>query len=298
MTHWGDVVQARTAEKSAFVLGIDPLLSDIPLFFRQNQEDPTAIIEEYGRFLLNVAENLVGFIKFQSAFFEAHGAKGLGVLARLIATAKERNLAVILDAKRGDVGGTARAYAQAYLTPRAAGGLSDLEVDALTINPFLGPETLEPFVACARDYGKGLFILVKTSNPGAGWLQDREIDGARVSDRVADLVAGWAAETKGSLGLSSVGAVVGATYPADGKRLRTRMPDSIFLAPGLGPQGGKIEEITSLTRPKGGGILVPVQRGVTKVADLSLSREAYKMHVLSRLDFFRQALPNPKQPLR
>jgi orotidine-5'-phosphate decarboxylase len=239
--------------------------------------------------LLDIAGSQIGFVKFQSAFFEALGSKGIEVLSHGIALAKKKELGVILDAKRGDIGSTATAYARAYLTPARAGSLSDLEVDCLTVNPFLGPETLEPFVDCARRYGKGIFFLVKTSNPGAGWLQDRMIDGCPVSDHVATLVASWTVETKGICGISSIGAVVGATVPKDGRRLRALMPDSIFLAPGLGVQGGKPDDIRSLRRPNGSGVLVPVSRGVTK-ADRSISMDAYALLIQERIAAYQESL--------
>ena len=285
-THWGDFVFQKSRTHTSFVLGIDPALKDIPLCFKSNTTSPVEILKSYLSFLLETAGDLIGFIKPQSAYYEAFGSEGVKVLADLVKAAKQKGMGVILDAKRGDIGSTAAAYAQAYLTPDA----SDLEVDCLTINPFLGPETLEPFVDCARKYGKGLFVLVKTSNPGAGWLQDKKIDGARVSDRVAECVAAWAEETKGSSGLSSIGAVVGATMAEDGQRLRKIMPDSLFLAPGLGAQGGKAEDINILKRPDGSGVLVPVSRGIARFDDLGLSTDAYAVLIRERIAGFKAAL--------
>ncbi len=289
-SNWADFVGEKTKERSNLVLGIDPVLSDIPDCFKNSGTSTPDAIRAYVMFLLETTADQVGFVKYQSAFFEALGAAGVAVLAESIAAAKRLGHGVILDAKRGDVGGTAAAYARAYLTPASAGGLSDLEVDCMTINPFLGPETLEPFVDCAKKYGKGLFVLVKTSNPGAGWLQDKEIDGARVSDRIAQLVAGWAGEMVGVSGISSIGAVIGATYPEDGRRLRNLMPNSIFLAPGLGPQGGKADSIAALRRTDGSGVLVPVQRGITKVDDLSITKDAYALLVRKRVQDYKTKL--------
>jgi orotidine-5'-phosphate decarboxylase len=288
--NWADFVTEKTKERRDLVLGIDPVLSDIPDCFKKSGLSAPDIVRDYVQLLLETTADQVGFVKYQSAFFEALGAAGIAVLAESIAAAKKLGHGVILDAKRGDVGGTAAAYARAYLTPASAGGISDLEVDCITINPFLGPETLEPFVNCAKKYGKGLFILVKTSNPGAGWLQDKEIDGKRVSDRIAQLVAGWAEEAVGASGLSSIGAVIGATYPEDGHRLRAIMPNSIFLTPGLGPQGGKAESIAALRRADGSGVLVPVQRGITKVDDLSITKEAYATLVRQRVQDYKTKL--------
>jgi orotidine-5'-phosphate decarboxylase len=195
--------------------------------------------------------------------------------------AKELDYAVILDAKRGDVGSTAEAYAQAYLSPAHAGG-TDLEVDCLTVNPFLGPETMEPFVARARDFGKGLFVLVKTSNPESGWLQDQRLNGGSVSDLVARLVAGWAEATIGTSGVGAVGAVVGATYPEQASRLRKLMPRSTFLAPGLGAQGGEASALSSLAT-KTGPVLVSASRGIASVEDPDMPIETYKALVRNRI---------------
>ena len=241
-------------------------------------------------FLLDTIAGHAGLVKFQSAFFEAWGSAGVQALAKGVAQAKAHGIGVIMDAKRGDIDSTAAAYARAYLTPALAGGVSDLEADCLTVNPFLGPDTLEPLMRCAREYGKGLFVLAKTSNPGSGWLQDKTIDGTRVSDRIGELVAALARETKGASGLGAVGAVVGATYPEDGKRLRALMPDSILLAPGVGAQGASIANIRALDRPGGGGVLVPVSRGITKIADRSLSAADYADLIRKRIAEFRTML--------
>ncbi len=289
---WGDFVAEKTKTCGEFVLGIDPLYADIPDGFKTNVISPTETLERYVNFLIETTADLIGFVKFQSAFFEAFGSKGIGALAQSIASAKSKDLGVILDAKRGDIGSTAQAYANAYLTPGLG---SDLEADCLTVNPFLGPDTLEPFFECARKYGKGLFVLTKTSNSGAGWLQDKLIDGTRVSDMVAALVA-TTEGSKGTSGLSSIGAVVGATFPEDGQRLRKLMPNSIILAPGLGAQGGKPEDIAALRRPDDLGVLVPVSRGATKVKDLSLTQKAYAALIRERIGDFQNRLRPALKP--
>lgn len=288
--HWGDTVARQVAAYGELVVGIDPVLEYAPRAFEVDSDCKSEWVHSYVDFVLAAITGHVGFVKFQSAFFEAYGASGIHALAQGIAQAKKQGLAVILDAKRGDIGSTAAAYSRAYLTPLAAGGTSDLEVDCMTINPFLGPDTLEPFVDCARKHGKGLFILVKTSNPGAGWLQDAIVDKRTVSDRVAELIREWANETRGTSGLSAVGAVVGATFPGDGQRLRTIMPDSVFLAPGIGPQGGVATEIQSLRRTQGDGVVVPVSRGITKIDDRSLSLDAYGEIIQQRIANLRTTL--------
>ncbi len=282
--HWGDTVKSTIEAVGSLILGIDPAPDHAP---RAMLEQSDHFLERYTTALLDNAEGKVGFVKFQSAYFEAFGSTGVASLARCIAIAREREFAVILDAKRGDIGSTAEAYARAYLVP----GGSDLEVDCLTVNPFLGPETLEPFVNCARDYGKGLFVLVKTSNPGSGWLQDQSINDASVSARVAEIVTGWADETLGDHGIGAVGAVVGATYPPQGRQLRAIMPRSVFLAPGLGAQGGDPRAISALATPTG-PVLISASRGVAAIDDRDMSLDDYGAMIRTRLDQFRFAL-NP-----
>jgi orotidine-5'-phosphate decarboxylase len=276
--HWGDLVSAKVAAHGQLVLGIDPAPEHAPSALSAG---PSPFLRRYAELLMNAAHGLVGFVKFQSAFFEAFGSEGVAELARAIAVAKELDYAVILDAKRGDVGSTAEAYAQAYLSPAHAGG-TDLEVDCLTVNPFLGPETMEPFVARARDFGKGIFVLVKTSNPDSGWLQDQRLNGGSVSDLVARLVAGWAEATIGTSGVGAVGAVVGATYPEQASRLRKLMPRSTFLAPGLGAQGGEASALSSLAT-KTGPVLVSASRGIASVEDPDMPIETYKALVRNRI---------------
>ena len=165
-----------------------------------------------------------------------------------------------------------------------------MEVDCLTINPFPGPETLEPFVQRARDFGKGLFVLVKTSNPGSGWLQDQQIGNASVSARIADLVAGWAEETRADSNIGAVGAVVGATYPAQGQALRALLPRSVFLAPGLGQQGGDPAAIATLATPTG-PVLISASRGIAAVADRTIALEDYQTLLRQRIADFQAAIP-------
>jgi orotidine-5'-phosphate decarboxylase len=279
--HWGDLVSAKTAAHGQLVLGIDPAPEHAPLALSAG---PNLFLRRYTEVLLNAAHGLVGFVKFQSAFFEALGSEGISELARAIAAAKGLGYAVILDAKRGDIGSTAEAYAQAYLSPAHAGG-SNLEVDCLTVNPFLGPETIEPFVARARDFGKGLFVLVKTSNPGSGWLQDQHLNDGSVSERVAAMVARLAEATVGASGIGAVGAVVGATYPEQAARLRKLMPRSPLLAPGLGSQGGDAQALATLTT-KTGPVLLSASRGIAGVEDRNMSIDAYGALVRQRVTAF------------
>ena len=253
---WIELVERNVARFGDLVAGIDPSLADIPECFGHD----SGWIDRFVRFTLETIEGRIGFVKFQSAYFEACGLPGLTALSSGIRQARAAGIGVILDAKRGDIGATAAAYARAYLTPASAGGSGDFEADCLTVNPLMGPDTLEPFVECANRFGKGLFVLCRTSNPGAGWLQDKMTGNRLVSDRLADLIAAMGINTSNPSRLNAVGAVVGATVPHEGRRLRQLLPRSIILAPGLGAQGGDAAAIHSLRGSTPGDLLIPVSR--------------------------------------
>ena len=203
--------------------------------------------------------------KLQVACFERLGAPGWSALAETVAVARRHGLLVIADAKRGDVDVTATAYAQAFLgeTPTPFGPIPGLGVDAMTVNPLLGRDSLEPFVTTARAHGRGLFVLVRTSNPGAVDVQEQELEtGDTVSDRLADLVEDIGRIGAGSAGLSDVGAVVGATAPERLALLRDRMPRAPFLLPGVGAQGGRVEDLAPAFAPGPAGGLVSASRAI------------------------------------
>ena len=282
---WTEIVESNVARHGELVAGIDPFLPDLPEFFEQVGQG--SWIDRHVNFVLDTVEGHIGFVKFQSAYFEACGLKGLAALASGMQRAKAAGIGVILDAKRGDIGATASAYARAYLLPASEGGSGDFEADCLTVNPLMGPDTLEPFVDCARRFGKGLFILCRTSNPGAGWLQDKMAGNRLVSDRVADLIANLGRMTEDSPDLSPIGAVVGATAAHEGRRLRQLLPHSIILAPGLGAQGGDPGAIHSLRGDTPGDLLIPISRGLTRVEDRGISPASYRQTILDRLASFR-----------
>jgi orotidine-5'-phosphate decarboxylase len=285
---WVEIVQTNCARHGELVAGIDPSLSDIPAFFEHG--DTGSWIGRFVDFILDTIDGEVGFVKFQSAYFEACGIVGLTALSQGMVRARHAGIGVILDAKRGDIGATASAYARAYLTPASDGGSGDFEADCLTINPLMGPDTIEPFVECAKLYRKGLFVLCRTSNPGAGWLQDKVAGNRLISDRVADLIAGFGQHVDDTDGLSPIGAVVGATVPHEGRRLRMLLPRSIILAPGLGAQGGDAAAIHSLRGTRLGDLLVPVSRGLTRVDDRAINPSEYRVLILGRIASFKAAL--------
>jgi orotidine-5'-phosphate decarboxylase len=203
--------------------------------------------------------------KLQVACFERLGAPGWWALAETITAARSHGLLVIADAKRGDVDVTAAAYAQAFLgeTTTPFGPVPGLGVDAMTVNPLLGRDSLEPFVTTARAHGRGLFVLVRTSNPGAVDVQERRLeDGGDISDRLAALVDDLGRPGVNISGLSDVGAVVGATAPERLAALRERMPHAVFLLPGVGAQGGRVEDLAPAFAPGAAGGLVSASRGI------------------------------------
>jgi len=203
-------------------------------------------------------------VKPQFAFYEALGLWGMALLEEVCAAARTLGLPIILDAKRGDIGSTAAAYASAWLGGDHAG-------DALTVNPFLGAETLTPFVAAARQHGGAVFVLVKTSNPGQADFQ-----GGGVSEKVAAEVARLGREESGlgSGGLSSVGAVVGATHPQELTRWRAALPQAPLLLPGLGAQGAKAADLAAAFLPNGTGAVVSASRGIQYAAGLDVGAAA------------------------
>lgn len=220
-------------------VGLDPRLS--------HYRDP-AHLRRHTLEVLEATAPYAAAVKPQVAFYEALGVQGMEILEEVCAAARTLGLPVVLDAKRGDIGSTAEAYAQAWLTGRHAGS-------SLTVNPFLGFGALQPFVGAAREHGGGVFVLVKTSNPDQADLQ-----GEGLSERVAAEVARLGAEEGGEY--ASVGAVVGATHPDDLPRFRSLMPRALLLLPGLGAQGAQARDLAGAFHPGGTGALVSASRGV------------------------------------
>lgn len=247
-------------------LGLDPHLALLPEIFRRGSMSPldpaTAdAVEAFLALVIDRAAGRVAVVKPQIAFFERLGWRGIAALDRLVARARAHGLLVLLDAKRGDIGSTAEAYAAAYFGKEAP-----MPVDALTVNPYLGMDSLEPFVSAALCAKGGLFVLVKTSNPGARDFQNIDAGEAQLFERVAAALAPAALAWRGETGWSSLGVVVGATQATDAPRVRERLPHSLFLVPGYGAQGGGAEEALAgfVAGPNGRreGGLVSSSRGV------------------------------------
>lgn len=226
-------------------VGLDPVLERLPDGI--DRRDASAALDSFCAGVIDAVAGVVPAVKPQSACFERHGSAGVAALERVIGRAREAGLVVLLDVKRGDIGPTARHYAAA-----AAG----LGADAVTVNPYMGT----PAVEASLEAGLGVFALVRTSNPEGDAVQSLLLErGGSVADRVASLVAGVGRRAIGGRGLSDVGAVVGATRAGEGPTLRGRMPDQVFLVPGLGAQGGSARDVRSMIRP---GARRPGEMGV------------------------------------
>ncbi|MFO0691076.1 MAG: orotidine-5'-phosphate decarboxylase [Myxococcota bacterium] len=236
------LVRAVRALGHPLCLGLDPHLASLPPLFARGSMSPgdertAEAVEAFFAAVIDRAAGRVAVVKPQIAFFEQLGWRGMRALERLCARARTAGLLVLLDAKRGDIGSTAEGYAAAYLGAEAA-----LPADALTVNPYLGFDTLEPFVRTASANGRGLFVLVRTSNPGSADLQDREVAGEPVFGLVARGLAPSELALRGpETGWSSLGVVVGATWPEQARRVREALPRALFLVPGYGAQGGSAE---------------------------------------------------------
>jgi orotidine-5'-phosphate decarboxylase len=264
-TPFADRLAAVVRERrSQLVVGLDPRLELLPLELSgEAQMDRAAAAEAFTRFcrgLIDAVCPYVVAVKPQAACFEALGADGMRALEEICEYATTAGLLVILDGKRGDIGHTARAYAAAYLEPRNG---SPPLADALTVSTYLGRDSLEPFVTSCRREGGGLFCLVKTSNPGGTDVQDLQLtDGNQVWQHVAKLVAELGEDVVGECGLSSIGAVVGATYPRAVSEARKLLPQAILLLPGIGAQGATPADVARAFTSGPASALVTVSRSV------------------------------------
>jgi len=215
--------------------------------------------DAFCRGVIDVVAPLVPAVKPQAAFFEQLGPSGMAVLAEVVQYAQQQGLLVILDAKRNDIGSTATAYARGIL---GCGGQSPWGADAMTISPYLGDDSLQPFVDVACERHAGLFVLVKTSNPGGGMFQDLVAEGRPLYRHVAAYVERLAQQTAAACGYGVVGAVVGATYPEQLAELRSEMPHTWFLVPGYGSQGGTAADVAAAFDEQGSGAIVNNSRGI------------------------------------
>ncbi len=265
------LIEGIKKKNAPVVVGLDPMLGFVPGFIKEKAfqelgetlEGAGEAIWQYNRGLIDAVADIVPAVKPQIAMYEQFGLPGLAAYKKTVDYAKEKGLVVIGDVKRGDIGSTSAAYAAAHLGRVKIGdhAFPVFDEDFATVNPYLGTDGIKPFIDAARENGKGIFILVKTSNPSSGEFQDRKIDGRPLYEWVGEKVAEWGAFHMGST-YSYVGAVVGATYPEMGKVLRALMPKAYILVPGYGAQGGRGSDLVPFFNADGLGAIVNSSRGI------------------------------------
>lgn len=280
------LINAIKEKKSPICVGIDPRFEQIPEFIKEKYRKKHGktfkaaanAFLEFNKGIIDAIADIVPIVKPQSAFYEQYGHEGIKALEETITYAQSKGLLVLLDAKRNDIGSTSAAYSSAILGRVDVFGeeQSGFDADALTINPYLGSDGIKPFIDDCDKYDKGIFILVKTSNPSSGEIQDLHV-GAGIApaqsnannyspkktyEHIATLVNTWGDDLIGESGYSSVGAVVGATYPEQAKKLRSQLPRTIFLVPGYGAQGGSVKDVLPCFNSDGTGAIINNSRGI------------------------------------
>ena len=259
------------------VVGLDPRLSQIPshviedayTVYGKTLPGAAAAILSFNQTIIDNIYDIVPAVKPQIAMYEQFGPAGLSCYFFTVEYAKQKGLIVIGDIKRGDIASTAEAYSNAHIGVVSLEGEGEpvqvkANTDFITVNPYMGYDSIEPYLSDCQKYDKGLFVLVKTSNPSSSQLQDLEAaDGRPIYAHVGQLVSQWGEGLIGQSGFSNIGAVVGATHPSQGKALREMLPHTFFLVPGYGAQGGKAEDLTGMLNKDGIGIIVNNSRGIT-----------------------------------
>lgn len=255
------------------VVGLDPMMQFVPEYIKaanfaeygETLEGAAEAVWQYNKGIIDAVCDLIPAVKPQIAMYEQFGIPGLVVFKRTVDYCKEKGLIVIGDVKRGDIGSTAEAYAAGHLGKVQVGSRSyySFDEDFITVNPYLGSDGVKPFMKVCAEEKKGIFVLVKTSNPSSGEFQDRLIDGKPLYEHVGEQVAAWSADCMPEEGdYSYVGAVIGATYPEQGRIMRKVMPGSFILVPGYGAQGGKGEDLVHFFNEDGLGAIVNSSRGI------------------------------------
>ena len=296
----------RIKETNApIVVGLDPMMKFVPEYIKkaafteygETLEGAAEAIWQYNKGIVDAIYDLVPAVKPQVAMYEQFGIPGLVAFKKTVDYCKSKGLVVIGDIKRGDIGSTSKAYAIGHVAKVAVGSktYSGFCEDFVTVNPYLGSDGIRPFMEVCKEEKKGMFILVKTSNPSSGEFQDREIDGKPLYEIVAEKVAEWGEEVMGE-DYSYVGAVVGATYPEMGAALRKIMPKNYILVPGYGAQGGKGKDLAPFFNEDGLGAIVNSSRGIICAYQKDPYKE--KFSPVDYADASRQAVLDMKEDLK
>ncbi len=266
------LVDKITKTQAPIVVGLDPMMKFIPEHIKkaafaeygETLAGAGEAIWQYNKAIVDATYDLIPAVKPQIAMYEQFGIEGLIAFKKTVDYCKAKDLVIIGDVKRGDIGSTSEAYAVGHLGKVTVGSKQyyGFDEDFATVNPYLGSDGIKPFVNVCKEENKGLFILAKTSNPSSGEFQDRLVDGKPLYEVVAEKIAEWGADHMGSCGYSYIGAVVGATYPEMGKALRKVMPKSYILVPGYGAQGGKGKDLVHFFNEDGLGAIINSSRGI------------------------------------
>ena len=284
------LIQKIQKTKAPICVGLDPMLGYIPNHivqrafkdFGETMEGAAEAVWQFNKEIIDNTYDLIPSVKPQIAMYEQLGIEGLKIYARTIEYCQNKGLLVIGDVKRGDIGSTSSAYAVGHIGSVKVGSnvCRGFNTDFITVNPYLGTDGIKPFVNVCNDEDRGLFVLVKTSNPSSGEFQDRLVDGRPLYELVAEKVVEWG-EASMDGDYSNVGAVVGATYPEMSKILRKLMPKTYFLVPGYGAQGGKGADLVHFFNEDGLGAIVNSSRGIIcaykqdKYKDMGITEENF-----------------------
>lgn len=265
------LVEKISTLNAPVVVGLDPMLGYVPEHvqkkafeeYGETLEGAAEAIWQFNKAIVDATYDLIPAVKPQIAMYEQFGVPGLAAFAKTCEYCKAKGLVVIGDIKRGDIGSTSGAYATGHLGKVTVGGkqYSGFSEDFVTVNPYLGSDGVKPFIDVCKEENKGIFVLVKTSNPSSGEFQDQLVDGTPLYELVARKVNEWGEECMGDV-YSNVGCVIGATYPEMGKTLRKLMPKTYILVPGYGAQGGKAEDLVHYFNADGLGAIVNSSRGI------------------------------------
>lgn len=269
------VVEQTKRKKNSCIVGLDPEWKKIPDCYKSGGVSEPEMVLQWAKDVIDTVADIVPAVKPQMAFYEVYGAAGVEVFEKIVAYAHEKDLVVIDDSKRNDIGNTAKAYAFAHLSKEGP-----INADFLTVSPFLGTDSLQPFLDVATQEEKGLFILVKTSNPSSAEISEAvNTHGEKISDWLSNFIHSVGQDCVGESGYSAIGAVVGATFPEEAKLLRKIMKNHYFLVPGFGAQGGSAEDIVSCFNEDGLGALISSSRGIIykhlEREDFNGAREMY-----------------------
>ena len=293
------LVDSIRQKASSCVVGLDPRIDLMPDFIKSgrgplSRSSVCTIISDFHELVLDAVADLIPAVKPQLAFYEQYGLGGMEAFENTLKLAHDRGLLTIADGKRNDIASTAEAYANAFL------GDSGFFADSMTVTPYLGRDSLEPFAKTCLQHGKGMFVVLKTSNPGSRDFQDQPLEATHrpLYENIAAIIEDLGTPLIGESGYSSIGAVVGATFPEDGRRLRALMPHALILVPGYGAQGGSAQSAAACFHENGLGAVVSSSRGITYAhSDPGITRVAFAQLVREKtqqmVDEIRSATSAP-----